>query len=131
MKRHESLSILRSTHPLVGLAVCALLCPVPFSFAQTQQALVTALLDGMTIVTSDSMAVIEVRSKSFGPGFCEVEVTAARGSEARSIRIASPPLAWSNWEAVASHTGTTAYQLSTRELCDTGALFEVRYFPDA
>ncbi|MCJ9720793.1 hypothetical protein MOV66_10240 [Agrobacterium sp. SHOUNA12C] len=85
---------------------------------------VVPLVDGMTIQTADVTANVEVRARSYGPGFCAVKASA--GSQ--EIGIAAPPEVWSDWFVVASHLGRATFSLSSEVICDTGAQFEVRYY---
>ena len=85
---------------------------------------VESLVDGMTITTSDSVANVEVRGKSLGPGLCAVEYSTSGGS----VSFDAPPLAFSDWNVLASHIGSVTYTISERAICDTGVVSEVRYY---
>ena len=82
------------------------------------------LTSGMTITTSDSVANVEIRAKSLGPGFCAVGISSPYGQ----ANFLSPPLSWSPWTNLFAHVGAITATLNTSVGCDTGALFEVRYF---
>lgn len=82
------------------------------------------LVDGMTINTADVAANVEVRARSYGPGFCAVKASAG-GQE---IGIAAPPGIWSDWFTLTSHLGKATFVINSEVVCDTGAQFEVRYY---
>lgn len=82
------------------------------------------LVSGMLVKTSNSVANVEVRSKSLGPGFCAVNISSSLGSSA----FLAPPFSWSPWTNLFSHVGAVGTTVTTSVGCDTGALFEVRYF---
>ena len=82
------------------------------------------LTSGMSITTSDSVANVEVRAESLGPGFCAVSISSNSGSTS----FLAPPLTWSPWTTLFAHVGIVSATLTTSVGCDTGALFEVRYF---
>ena len=82
------------------------------------------LTNGMTITTSNSVANVEVRAKSFGPGFCAVGISSPYGQS----NFLAPPLTWSPWTHLFSHMGAITATLGTSVGCSTGAVFEVRYF---
>ena len=107
---------------LIVMAMCAALATPVFSKSNEQN--IIPVVNGMTITTSDSIANVEFRAKSFGPGFCNVEVSADNNTN----KILAPPLTWSSWQVVAAHIGVVTYTLGYKEECDTGALVEVRYF---
>jgi len=84
-----------------------------------------SLYDGMTITTCNCVANIQVRAKSLGPGFCDTRISNNFGN---SVQISAPPFSWSNWETLNSHLGEVMYTINVSANCDTGALFEVKYF---
>jgi|SRR5215831_17398866 len=93
--------------------------------AQPSGVLTTSpLLNGMTIRTANVVAYVKVRAKGMGPGFCAVAVSG--GGKSRSL--SAPPLSWSPWAELFSHTGSVTASLSTSINCGTGALFEVQYY---
>ena len=75
----------------------------------------------MTISTSDSVANVEVRAKSVGPGFCAVEYSTFGGR----VGFDAPPLTYSGWTVLVSHVGKAEFIISERVICDTGVLGEV------
>jgi hypothetical protein len=85
---------------------------------------VAPIVDGMRITTSDSVANVEVRAKSIGPGFCAVEYSTFGGK----VGFDAPPLTFSGWTVLVSHLGKADFTISERVICDTGVLGEVRYF---
>lgn len=87
----------------------------------------TSLVSGMTVTTANSVATVEVRAKSFGPGFCGVNFSTDHGDK---VTISAPPLAYSDWRSLASHIGSVTYRVEYEATCDTGALAEIRYFKD-
>lgn len=93
------------------------------AFATENGKTVVLLVNGMTITTGNSYATVEVRAKSFGPGFCAVDVH-ANGDTAG---VLAPPFVWSTWQNLSNHIGTVSYTLSYDKKCDTDALVEVRY----
>lgn len=108
------------------LIVGALTSFMPIAAADAaEQQRVVGLVDGMVVTTSDSWANVEVRAKSFGPGFCSTEVTVGD----KTIIIAAPPIVYSAWTIVNSHGGSVDFTVSKKDNCDTGTLAEVRYFP--
>lgn len=66
---------------------------------------------------------IEVRAKSFGPGFCEVRVTFLD----KQVVIVGPPLTWSTWTKVGPAVTGGSRNVGFTPKCDTDALGEVRY----
>lgn len=82
------------------------------------------IADGMIINTRDKvLQQVEVRVKSFGPGFCQVSVTFA--DEPHSF--SAPPLSWSDWFKLAPAVNGGSYRLGFEPGCDTGAIGEIRY----
>lgn len=86
--------------------------------------LVEPLVNGRVIQTANVVAMIDVRAKSFGPGACSVLI----GIGNRQILLMAPPLTYSGWVPVLSHTGPISVTASIDVKCDTGVLAEVRYF---
>ena len=82
------------------------------------------LASPQTIVTDNVVANVHVRAQSLGPGFCEVSFDSNFGSTG----FLAPPLSWSDWNVLFSHTGSVSAGISSEAKCDTGALFEVKYF---
>ncbi len=94
------------------------------SHAQDDKAVVP-FIDGMTINTSDSVASVEVRAQSIGPGFCASRFSAGQ----HTVDILAPPLTWSDWVELTAHIGAVSFTLGSTVMCDTGVLAEVRYYP--
>lgn len=84
----------------------------------------SSLFDGMSITTCNCVGNVQVRAKSLGPGFCDTRIS----SSPQSVQISAPPLTWSTWEVLSSHIGSVTFSISVDAKCDTGALFEVKYF---
>jgi hypothetical protein len=95
------------------------------TLAWAEEKTVTGLVDGMVITTSDSVANVEARAQSQGPGLCATKVSAEPGN---TVAIAATPGVYSNWVTIASHVGSVSFTLHTTIDCDTGALFQVRYY---
>lgn len=85
---------------------------------------VAPLINGMTIRTGDSWGNVEVRAKSFGPGFCATHVTVGD----KTVSIAAPPMSWSGWVVANSYGGSVSFEISKEDICDTGTIAEVRYW---
>lgn len=81
------------------------------------------LISGMTVRTANVVDNVQIRAKSYGPGFCAISVSSTFGS----VNFLAPPLVWSNWATLFSHINSVATTVSTSAECDTGALFEIRY----
>ena len=79
----------------------------------------------LTITTSNSIATIEVRHMSYGPGFCTVETRSSLGG---GNVAAAPPLVYGPWHTLETHAGVITLKISTEAKCDTGARSQVRYF---
>jgi hypothetical protein len=88
--------------------------------------IVTGLVNGMTIQTSDSIANVEVHAMSFGPGFCATNITVG----GKTIVVAAPPGIYSEWMIANSHIGKVSFSISKDDICDTGTQAEVRYWRD-
>lgn len=82
------------------------------------------LVNGMSITTSNSVANVEVRAQSQGPGFCGVSINGGIGT----ANFLAPPYTWSPWTTLFSHIGSVSTTVNTNVECDTGALFEIRYY---
>ena len=102
----------------------ATLCASTAAIAADSQQVVVGLIDGMVIQTGNSWGNVEVRAKSFGPGFCATHVTVGD----KTVSIAAPPLAYSNWVVVNSYGGSVSFAISKEDICDTGTIAEVRYW---
>lgn len=79
----------------------------------------------LTITTSNSIATIEVRHMSYGPGFCTVETKSSLGA---GNVAAAPPLVYGPWHPIEAHAGAVTLTITTEAKCDTGARSQVRYF---
>jgi len=77
------------------------------------------------IQTDNSIATIEVRHLSMGPGFCNVHTQSSLGGW---ITTNAPPAIWSDWQVVDRHMGPVATTLTTIINCDTGVRSQVRYY---
>ena len=107
----------------ITLALALLLASTTAIAADSQQ-VVVGLVDGMYIQTGNSWGNVEVRAKSFGPGFCATHVTVGD----KTVSIAAPPYAYSGWVIVNSYGGSVSFQISKEDICDTGTVAEVRYW---
>lgn len=96
------------------------------SISNVNDSITTTLTDGMTINTADVVANVKVRAQSQGPGACATEVSTFGGD----VGILAPPYSWSDWYTLVSHAGKSSFTISTDVKCDTGALFEIQYYPD-
>lgn len=85
---------------------------------------IVAFVDGMTIKTGDVIANVEVRAKSVGPGMCGVTFTGGGGS----TQFLAPPIAYSPWTVLTSHTGAISMRISHSVVCDTGVIAEIRFW---
>jgi hypothetical protein len=85
---------------------------------------VVPFVDGMTITTSNSVANVEIRAQSLGPGACAVEFSAGD----KTIGLLAPPLVYTGWSVLTSHIGSVTFTLSDDVKCDTGVLAQVRYY---
>jgi len=83
-----------------------------------------ALVNGTNITTANVTATVDVRAKSLGPGFCGVRIS----GEGETVQLSAPPFVWSKWQVLFSHIGRASARISTSVNCDTGALFQVRFF---
>lgn len=83
-----------------------------------------SLYNGMTIHTGNSIASVQVRAKSMGPGFCRTDVSCGSGS----VAILAPPYYWSPWSTLFNSIGKNTTTITTGVSCDTGAVFEVQYY---
>jgi hypothetical protein len=81
----------------------------------------------MKIKTSDSVANVEVRAKSLGPGGCAVEFSTFGVKKG----FVAPPFNFSPWTVLTASVGRNTFELHDDVKCDTGALAEVRYFKDS
>jgi hypothetical protein len=82
------------------------------------------LVSGQTITTSDSVANIEVRGQSFGPGACGVTFK----SSGDQTSFLAPPLVWSPWTHLTSHIGSVTLIIEYDVVCDTGIKAQVKYY---
>jgi hypothetical protein len=107
--------------------VCAFAALSLLSFASYGQShqVTQSLYDGFVVSTGNVVAPVEVRAKSLGPGLCAVEITGG----AQTVRLDAPPLAWSGWTTLYNSIGESEQSINVSSLCDTGAVFEVRYYP--
>ncbi len=85
---------------------------------------VVPFINGMRITTSNSVANIEVRAQSQGPGGCAVEFSTGD----KKIGFVAPPFTYSPWTVLNSHIGQVSFGISNSVLCDTGVLAQIRYF---
>ena len=92
----------------------------------TSSQVVEPFIDGMTIHTSDSVANVEVRAKSFGPGGCAVEFSTV----AAKIGFVAPPLTYSSWTVLTASVGKNSFELHNDVKCDTGVVAQVRYYAE-
>lgn len=77
------------------------------------------------IETSNSIANIEVRHLSFGPGFCDVETRSSLGGVSKTL---APPAIWGPWGVLESHIGEVGLTITNTVNCDTGVRSQVRYW---
>jgi hypothetical protein len=105
-------------------AQIAVIAFVPL-IARAEEKTVVPFVEGMTIKTGNSVANIDVRAKSFGPGACGVTFSTDGGN---SIHFLALPLAYSPWTILASHAGATSFKITHTVECDTGILGEIRYY---
>jgi hypothetical protein len=82
------------------------------------------LISGMSISTGDVIGNVHVRAKSMGPGFCAVTINGGSGF----TQFLAPPGFWSPWTQLFSHIGRSQAIINTTIGCDTGAIFEIRYY---
>jgi hypothetical protein len=106
------------------LATLAFFAIAPLQ-ASADDKTVVPFLNGMTIKTGNSVANIEVRAKSLGPGACGVTFSADNGA---STQFLAPPLTYSPWTVLASHTGSASFTITHSVACSTGVIGEVRYY---
>jgi hypothetical protein len=78
-----------------------------------------------SIKTSNSIANVEVRHLSYGPGFCNVDT---RSSLGKTITTAAPPAIWSPWQVLEIHMGEISLTISNTVNCDTGVRSQVKYW---
>jgi len=107
-------------------SICISLLAVNAQSAGSNTRVEVPFIDGMTITTSNSVANVEVRAQSFGPGFCSVIFNASPGGSDK--QIAAPPGTYSGWIVLVSHIGSATFKISNRVECDTGVLAQVRYY---
>ena len=96
-----------------------------YSGATVEEILGSPTEANLTITTSNSIAMIEVRHMSYGPGFCTVETRTSLGG---GNVAAAPPLVYGAWHILEAHAGVVTMTISTEAKCDTGARSQVRYF---
>jgi hypothetical protein len=107
------------------LTITALLLSVSAALAAdggTQ--VVVPFIDGMTITTSNSVANVEVRAQSVGPGACAVEFSAGD----KTVGLLAPPLTYTPWTVLASHIGSAKFTIGDNVKCDTDVLAQIRYY---
>lgn len=85
---------------------------------------IEGIVDGQSITTSNSVANVEVRAQSLGPGACAVEFSTGNNS----IGFLAVPFSYSPWTKLASHIGSATFKIGIDAKCDTGVLAQVRYF---
>ena len=105
------------------------LAAIVFGYSQICSAteVTSPVIDGMVIeFPKESLQQAKIRVKSFGPGFCQVNITLA----GVSTQLAAPPLVWSDWKPIGPGISGGSHKLSFKIGCDTGALGEVKYFND-
>lgn len=103
------------------LVAASILAAASFVYAGqvTQQ-----IVDGMIIEGKpNTLQQIQIRLKSFGPGFCGVDLRFLDSHE----KIAAPPLSWSGWFPFGGAFSNGSHALGFSEDCDTGAIGEVKY----
>lgn len=123
--KNQGMRILTQGFVIKGIAVFFMvLTSVGALRSQELEKSVTALVDGTSITTADVVASVEVRAKSLSLGFCEVEISSLNNT----VRFHALPVSWSNWNVLFRHIGSKTARISVATLCDTGALFQVRYF---
>jgi hypothetical protein len=82
------------------------------------------IVDGMIVEGKpNTLQQIQIRLKSFGPGFCGVDLQFLDSHE----KIAAPPLVWSRWFPFGGAFNSGSHALGFSEDCDTGAIGEVKY----
>lgn len=82
------------------------------------------VIDGMTIkADKNSLQLVKIRVKSFGPGFCGVFINFA----GKNKQVSAPPLSWSDWIPLDPAIAGGTYTLGFTAQCDTGALGEVKF----
>lgn len=99
---------------------------IALSFAALANAgeVTSPVIDGMTLRLGNYVQRVQVRAKSFGPGFCAV--TFELGGQSKGV--SAPPLTWSNWFDVGpAYIGPQSPTLGFSIGCDTGAIAEVKY----
>lgn len=86
---------------------------------------IVPVIDGMTIQLGNTLQQLKVRAKSFGPGFCGVKFI-FYGSG--TYHLLAPPLKWSKWTKLGAAFAGVAIKIGFVEVCDTGAIAEIRYY---
>ena len=110
---------------LASVALALLTSPVRGASGGTQ--VVVPFADGMTITTSDSVANVEVRAQSQGPGACAVEFSAS----GQRIGLLATPLAYTPWTVLVSHIGHATFTISDDVKCSTGVLAAIIHGSEA
>lgn len=81
--------------------------------------------NGMTIELGNYVQQVKVRAKSFGPGACGVEFFIS----GETSGFLAPTLFWSPWTKIEpAFLGESKQEVGFSEICDTGAIAEIRYF---
>ncbi|MFS0772740.1 hypothetical protein [Sphingomonas sp. 1P08PE] len=106
-------------------AGAAALCLLQAGVAGARQ-IVRPMTSGMTITTSNSVASVEFRVRSAGPGYCVVRVWSSYGRE----NVLPAPSIWSPWLVLFSHTGRVSATIAADPGCSRETVFEIRYFAD-
>jgi hypothetical protein len=108
----------------IFFAITAVFATVQVAPSHAESKTTEPFVDGQKITTSNSVANVEVQARSLGPGFCAVEI----GGGGKTVGFLAPPLVYSPWTILFSHTGSVTTELSIDVKCDTGILAQVRYF---
>jgi hypothetical protein len=111
-------------HKSTYLAISAVFATLHTVPVHADSKITEPFVDGQKITTSNSVANVEVQAQSLGPGVCAVEI----GGGGKTIGFLAPPLVYSPWTILFSHTGSVTAELSIDAKCDTGVLAQVRYF---
>ena len=112
---------------LISWCKILIVCMAALLVGQTTAAaeeIQSALVDGTSIMTGNEIASVWVRAKSLSLGYCATEI-ATNGSTAS---VLAPPQFWSDWTRLVNHIGHATFTINTKIHCDTGALFQIRYY---
>ena len=97
---------------------------VAVSFNAYAEEIIEPVVSGMKLELGNYVQQVEVRSKSFGPGFCAVEFNIGRDE----VRILAPPLVWSDWvKADTAYLSPANVKVEENVVCDVGVLSEVKF----